>query len=135
MKRAVTHSDGASSGNPGAAGVGGVVEFQDQTREFSRYIGITTNNVAEYTALIEALEEARRMGAEEVAAYIDSELVARQINGIYRVNHENMRPLYQKAMRLLHSFKKWSVTHVPREENRRADKLSKEAIKKRPAGA
>jgi ribonuclease HI len=130
-RRAVIHSDGASSGNPGQAGIGGVVRLHDRTYEFSRCIGITTNNVAEYSALIEALRKAHELGAGEVEVYLDSELVVRQVNGLYKVKHENMIPLFEQAMGLLRSFKKYSVTHVGREENRRADQLSKEAIKKK----
>ena len=129
MKKAVIHSDGASSGNPGQAGIGGVITYEDKTYEFSRCIGITTNNVAEYSALIEALKKAKELGAQEVEVFMDSELVVKQINGQYKVKHENMVPLFEKAMTLLRSFKKYSVKHVRREENKRADALSKEAIK------
>lgn len=130
MSRAVIYSDGASSGNPGQAGIGGVVTFENQTYEFSRAIGVTTNNVAEYTAVIEALKKAKELGADEVEVNMDSELVVRQINGLYKVKHENMAPLFEKAIHLLKSFRKYSVKHIRREENKVADKLSKEAIKK-----
>jgi ribonuclease HI len=129
MKKAVIWTDGASSGNPGQAGIGGVVEYQGKTHEFSRSIGITTNNVAEYSALIEALKIAKKLGAREVEVRMDSELVVKQINGLYKVKHENMVPLFEKTMGLLKGFNKFSVAHVRREENKRADKLSKEAIK------
>ena len=129
MKKALIWSDGASSGNPGRAGIGGVVKIGEHTAEFSRCIGTTTNNVAEYSALIEALEKAAEMGATTVEVHMDSELVVRQINGRYAVRHENMKPLFEKAMKLLKSFDSWSVTHVRREQNKRADALSKEAVK------
>jgi ribonuclease HI len=132
VRRAVVRSDGASSGNPGHSGIGGVVRVGDETREFSRYIGVTTNNVAEYTAFLTALEQAKEMGATEVEAFLDSELVVKQINGEYRVKHDNIKPLYGKVMQLLSSFGKYSVRHVPREANKRADTLSKEALKKTP---
>lgn len=130
MKKATIHSDGASSGNPGAAGIGGVIKLEGNTHEFSRYIGITTNNVAEYTALIEAVEKAIELGAEEAEVFVDSELVERQINGIYKVRHENIKPLFEKAMALLKSLRRFSVKHIPRELNAEADALSKEAVKK-----
>ncbi len=137
MKKSVIYSDGASSGNPGEAGIGGVVNVDGKTFEFSRSIGVATNNVAEYSALIEALKKAIEMGATEVQVFLDSELVVRQINGQYRVRHENIKPLYEKAISLLSSFKKFSVRHIPREQNRRADALSKEGIRassRPPAG-
>ncbi len=129
MRKSVIYSDGASSGNPGEAGIGGVVSVDGHTFEFSRSIGVATNNVAEYSALIEALKKAIEMGATEAQVFLDSELVVRQINGQYRVKHENIKPLYEKAISLLSSFKKFSVRHIPREQNKRADALSKEGIK------
>lgn len=132
MRKSVIYSDGASSGNPGKAGIGGVVTVGADTFEFSRSIGIATNNVAEYTALIEALKKAVEMGATEAEIFMDSELVVRQINGRYRVKHENIKPLYEKAVSLLSNFKKFSVRHIPREQNKRADALSKEGIKSSP---
>ncbi len=127
-RKAVIYSDGACSGNPGKAGIGGVVTVGADTVEFSRSIGISTNNVAEYIALIEALKKAIDMGATEANIYLDSELVVKQINGQYRVKHENIKPLYKKAISLLSSFVKFSVRHVPREQNKRADALSKEGV-------
>ena len=128
MRKAVIYSDGASSGNPGKAGIGGVISVGADTFEFSRSIGIATNNVAEYSALIEALKTAVEMGATEAQIFLDSELVVRQINGQYKVKHENIKPLYEKAKSLLSSFEKFSVRHIPREQNKRADALSKEGV-------
>ncbi len=128
MRKAVIYSDGASSGNPGKAGIGGVISVGADTFEFSRSIGIATNNVAEYSALIEALKKAVEMGATEAQIFLDSELVVRQINGQYKVKHENIKPLYEKAKSLLSSFEKFSVRHIPREQNKRADALSKEGV-------
>ncbi len=130
MKRAVVHTDGASSGNPGASGIGVVIEFGKKHYEHSSYIGIATNNVAEYTALIHGLEEARRLGAEEVEAYMDSELIVKQLNGQYRVKNPGLKPLYRQAAALAGSFRKATFTHVPRQENKRADNLAKQAVKK-----
>ncbi len=132
MKRAVLHTDGASSGNPGASGIGVVVEFQGRHFEQSSYIGIATNNVAEYEALIAGLEECKRLGADEVEAYMDSELLAKQISGEYRVKHLGLLPLYRKVLELVSSFRRVTFAHVPREENKRADSLAKKAIKNAP---
>jgi len=132
MRRAVLHTDGASSGNPGASGAGVVIEMGGRLYEHSSYIGIATNNVAEYEALIRGLAECRRLGAEEVEAYMDSELLARQLSGEYRVKHPGLVPLYQKVLRLVSSFRRVTFAHVPREENRRADALAKRAVERAP---
>jgi len=122
--------DGASRGNPGPAGVGAVVEFSDGTpsRELSAYIGETTNNVAEYRALLMALEEAGRHGARSITVYSDSELLVRQLNGEYKVKAAHLRPLHQEAQRRLRAFPAARILHVMREENRRADLLANLAI-------
>jgi ribonuclease HI len=135
MKRAVIHSDGASSGNPGPSGIGVVIEMGHEHFEFSSYIGNTTNNVAEYSALIRGLEEARELGATEVEAYMDSELICKQLNGQYKVKHPGLMPLYQKALSLAAGFKRTTFTHVPREQNKRADALSKKAVEQAPKDA
>ncbi len=129
MKKALIYSDGASSGNPGRSGIGGVVTVEGRAHEFSRFIGVTTNNVAEYSALITALEKALDLGATEAEIYLDSELLVRQINGVYKVRHENLKPLFDKSVRLLRRFSKFTVRHVPREQNQKADALSKKGIK------
>jgi ribonuclease HI len=135
MKRAVIHTDGASSGNPGASGIGVVIEFGNKTYEHSAYIGVATNNVAEYEALIRGLEEALALGAQEVEARMDSELLAKQLSGEYRVKHPGLLPLYQKVLRLVASFRRVTFAHVPRQENKRADKLAKDAVRKAPKGS
>ncbi|HHN65147.1 MAG TPA: ribonuclease HI family protein [Nitrospirae bacterium] len=130
MKKALIYTDGASSGNPGPAGIGVVIEIDGQKKTLSEYIGETTNNVAEYTALVRALQLAhqRRVGSVEV--FTDSELLVKQLNGQYRVRNEGLLPLYRKVTSLLKSFKSSKITHIPREQNREADRLSKDAIKK-----
>lgn len=128
--KAVIHTDGASSGNPGPAGIGAVIEFRGATHELSEYIGEATNNVAEYTALVRALEEARRLGAQSVHVYMDSELVVRQVGGRYKVKNEGLRPIYERAMTLLRSFRSYKAEHVPRERNTEADRLSKLAVER-----
>lgn len=122
----VAHVDGAARGNPGPAGIGVVLANHDGNvvKEIAEPLGRTTNNVAEYTALIRALEEARALGCSRISVYTDSELMARQISGQYRVKTEHLFPLYQRVMILLTYFDKATVTHVRREQNKRADALS-----------
>jgi ribonuclease HI len=132
MKRAVLYTDGASSGNPGASGIGVVIEFQNKHYEHSAYIGTATNNVAEYSALIKGLEEARSLGAQEVEAFMDSELLTKQLSGEYRVKNPGLIPLYQKILMLVATFQRVTFSHIPREDNKRADKLAKDAVKNAP---
>ncbi len=123
-------TDGASSGNPGEAGIGVILTTKDRRVEISEYIGNTTNNVAEYMALIRGLEKAKKLGIEKVDIFLDSELLVKQINGEYNVKNESLRSLYGKAISLLKSFCSYSIKHIPREKNAEADKLAKSAIKK-----
>lgn len=122
--------DGASRGNPGPAGVGAVVEFADGRApvELYAYIGETTNNVAEYRALLLALEEAARHVPERLTVFSDSELLVRQLKGEYKVKAEHLRPLFAEASRRLRGFPAVRILHVGREENRRADLLANLAI-------
>lgn len=128
------HTDGASRGNPGEAGLGVLIvdEAGQKLAEISEYLGQTTNNVAEYKALIRGLEEAKKLGATEVDVYTDSQLMARQISGEYKVKNQGLIPLYQEAKRLLSQFTSGKVTHVPRELNKEADKLANWAIDSAP---
>ncbi|MBN1368800.1 MAG: ribonuclease HI family protein [Dehalococcoidaceae bacterium] len=129
----IIHSDGASRNNPGHAAIGVVIaDVKGQVLEtISRYIGITTNNQAEYLALIAGLEAASMMGADEVRVKVDSELVVKQLKGQYRVKNADLRPLYLKAADLLSGFKKYSLVHVLRAQNREADRLANLALDKR----
>ena len=122
--------DGASRGNPGPAGIGAVVEFGDarEPKELYAYIGETTNNVAEYRALLLALEEAARHDPASLSVYSDSELLVRQLRGEYKVKAPHLRPLHAEACRRLRSFPAFRILHVPREENRKADFLANLAI-------
>jgi len=122
--------DGASKGNPGHSGVG-IVIYKDGRliKEVSNYIGQATNNIAEYTAFIYALEEALLLKAETLKINTDSQLLARQINRVYKVKHEGLIGLYERAVRLLNGFEKVLVNHIPREENAYADRLATAAIK------
>lgn len=139
--RLFLHTDGAARGNPGPAAVGVVVKDErgETLREFGRRIGRTTNNQAEYLALLAGLEEAARQGADEVVARVDSELLARQLSGQYRVKSPDLLPLYQRVVQWCARFRSLVVEHVPRERNRRADELANAALDAgptptRPAG-
>jgi ribonuclease HI len=132
MKAVTIYTDGASRGNPGDAGIGVVVAAEDGTilREIGEYIGKTTNNVAEYSALIRGLREAIDLGADAIYISTDSQLMAFQLTGIYKVKSPNLKPLYQEAIDLLRHFRKVSISHVVRDLNRRADQLANEGINK-----
>ena len=124
------HVDGGARGNPGPAAVGVVVTDDDgeELAEKGRYIGEATNNVAEYRGLLLGLELARSLGADEVEVINDSELVARQIGGQYKVKNAALRPLFDEAMAALRGFERWSVRNVPREQNTRADGLVNQTL-------
>ncbi len=126
----VVHVDGGSRGNPGPAAAGAVVstpegEIVDRASEL---IGYATNNVAEYRGLLLGLRRARELGADEVEVVNDSELVAKQVNGRYKVKHPDMKPLHAEALAALRGFAKWKVRSVPREKNKDADAMVNEAL-------
>jgi ribonuclease HI len=122
--------DGGSRGNPGPAGIGVVVRAQDGTPlvTLGRFIGRATNNVAEYRALITALEEAKKLGAKKIVIRGDSELIIKQMNGEYRVKHPDMKDLYDEAQFLIHQFDEAKITHNLRHKNELADKLANLAM-------
>lgn len=122
--------DGGSRGNPGPAGIGVVLRAADGTAIYTlgRYVGRCTNNVAEYTALITGLEEARRLGARKLAVRGDSELIVRQMKGEYRVKHPDMKVLYERAQSLVREFDDVKITHNLREHNELADRLANLAM-------
>jgi len=128
--RVVVHVDGGSRGNPGPAAAAAVISSPDGEvlDEASAVLGRATNNVAEYRGLLLGLERAKALGATEVEVVNDSELVARQINGIYKVKHADMRPLYLDAMSALREFEHWSIRSVPRAQNAEADALVNQAL-------
>jgi len=131
MKELDIYIDGASKGNPGPSGIGVVIcRGQDTLKNISGYIGMATNNIAEYTALIYALQEALLLKADTVRIKTDSQLLARQLNKVYKVRHANIIGLYNQATHLLSAFKEASIINIPREENCGADKLATQAIKK-----
>ena len=121
----VIHVDGGARGNPGPAAVAAVATAADGDvlAERSAYIGEATNNVAEYRAVLLGLELARELGARRVEVVNDSELVARQVGGQYRVKNAALRPLFAETMAALRGFDSWAVRNVRREHNERADEL------------
>lgn len=130
--KVIIYSDGASKGNPGDAGIGVVISDEGGAtlREIADYIGKQTNNVAEYAALIRGLQEAADLGATQVEIRTDSELLARQLTGVYKVKAPNLKPLFEELISLLRVFERASVTHVMRELNKRADELANEGIRR-----
>jgi|tagenome__1003787_1003787.scaffolds.fasta_scaffold20645651_2 ribonuclease HI len=128
----IAHTDGGARGNPGPAGFGVSITDQDGNRviELSEYLGNQTNNVAEYSALIAALEWAVSHGHRAVQIVSDSELMVKQLRGIYKVRNENLQPLFDKAQRLIAQLQWFEVKHVLREQNRDADRLANEAMDK-----
>lgn len=128
--RATLFADGAARGNPGPAGSGALL-LDGQGRpiaELTLSLGTATNNVAEYSALILGLEEARRRGIDEIDVRMDSLLVVRQMQGLWKIRHPGLRPLALRAGELLAGFRRRTIEHVPREENARADALANRAI-------
>ena len=125
--------DGGARGNPGPAAIGVVLSAPDGevVGELAERIGNATNNVAEYQAVLRGLARARELGATEVELINDSELVARQLTGAYRVKHPSMKPLHQQALGLLADFDGWSIRTVPRADNARADELVNQALDSR----
>lgn len=122
--------DGACQGNPGPGGAGVVIRRDGKIiKEISRYIGETTNNIAEYSALIFGLQESLILRAESVIINTDSQLLYRQLIKVYRVKHPNIIGLYNQAVHLVSGFKEFSINHIPRCLNSEADKLATLAIK------
>ncbi|MDD5747684.1 MAG: ribonuclease HI family protein [Actinomycetota bacterium] len=132
----VVMSDGASSGNPGPAGIGGLAldEEGNVLAEVSRYLGRATNNVAEYHALIAILEQARELGFENLKILTDSELLTKQVIGGFKVKSKSLRPLVAKIKSLIEGYSEVLVQHVPRESNVACDRLARAAIRDGLAG-
>jgi ribonuclease HI len=128
--KVVLHVDGGARGNPGPAALGVVVSRPggELVEELAEPIGVATNNVAEYRAVLRGLERARALGADEIEIVNDSELVARQLTGAYKVKHPAMKPLYADAMAALRGFDSWRIRTVPRAQNARADELVNQAL-------
>lgn len=123
-------TDGASRGNPGLSGAGFLIQNEKGAVLFEgrKFLGTMTNNMAEWNALLLGLERARKFGSEHIECFLDSELVVKQMKGEYRVKHPDLQPLHQKVSAVASHFNKVTWTHVPREQNTEADRLSNEAI-------
>jgi phosphoribosylglycinamide formyltransferase-1 len=130
IKKIVAYTDGASRGNPGPAAAGFILTDPQGTQLQAKasFLGRTTNNIAEYTAVVKALEAARHIGAKQVRLFSDSELLVKQINGQYKVKSEQIKPLFRQTFDLLNEFQSWKVRHVSREKNEQADKLVNRAL-------
>ena len=128
--RVVVHVDGGARGNPGPAAAAAVLSSPDGEvlDEAAETIGHATNNVAEYRGLLLGLERAKRLGATEVDVINDSELIAHQVTGRYKVKHPDMKPLHAEALRALGGFERWSIRPVPRAQNADADALVNQAL-------
>ncbi|HXS45338.1 MAG TPA: reverse transcriptase-like protein [Solirubrobacteraceae bacterium] len=128
--KVVVHVDGGARGNPGPAAAAAVVSTPagDVLDEAHELLGVATNNVAEYRGLLLGLARAGALGADEVEVVNDSELVAKQVNGLYKVKHPDLRPLHVEALDALARFGRWSVRSVPRAQNAAADALVNQAL-------
>jgi ribonuclease HI len=125
--KVTVHVDGGARGNPGPAAAAAVISGP-VSDEASELLGVATNNVAEYRGLLLGLQRARALGATEVEVINDSELVAKQVNGEYKVKHADMKPLHAQAMAALGQFDSWSIRSVPRAQNADADALVNQAL-------
>lgn len=132
----VVYIDGASRGNPGPAAYAVVVEevSGSPVTSFSKFLGEATNNVAEYEALLAALQYALESGSSRLRVLTDSELMARQIQGAYKVRSADLRPLYDEARGMIARLERFSISHIPREQNRKADRLANQALDRVKAG-
>jgi len=130
LKHLNVYIDGGSRGNPGPSGIG-IVIFDGagkKVKDFYKPLGIATNNVAEYNAVIYGLQEALFQKADEVSLHMDSQLVAQQLLGEYKVKNANIKPFFEQALHLMKGFKKVNIIQIPREKNKEADKLVNKAI-------
>ena len=129
-KKLIVYTDGGVRGNPGPAGAS--VVFMNIKGEivntFKKYLGETTNNIAEYSAVVLAFEEAQKLGAHEMNFFLDSELVVKQINGEYKVKNAELGKLFIKIYNLRHNFRRVTFSHIAREKNKLADKLVNEVV-------
>ena len=127
------YTDGACRGNPGEGGIGVAIKNDEgkTIKKISMYIGRTTNNVAEYTALLTALKEVRDLNPEYLKIHSDSELLVNQIAGQYRVKNQTLFKFHSKALELINTYPRVEIIHIPREENKEADSLANNAIDER----
>ena len=131
-KKLIIYTDGGARGNPGPAGIGAVVydENKKKLAEVSKFIGVATNNQAEYQAVIAGIKKANELGAQELQFYSDSELVVKQLNREYKVKNKELAPLFVKVYNASLSYKKVVFSHVRRELNKEADALANKAMDK-----
>ncbi|UCD84149.1 MAG: ribonuclease HI family protein [Deltaproteobacteria bacterium] len=129
-KSVLIYIDGASRGNPGESGAAAILKDGSGKvlGKTSKYLGEATNNVAEYQALLLGLKEAKKLGAKKISIYSDSELLIKQMEGEYRVKSESLKDLFRKAIKELKKFPQTAFSHIPRENNKEADKLANRAI-------
>lgn len=122
--------DGGSRGNPGPAGSGAYILDKNNkpVKKLKKYLGIATNNVAEYESLLMALKKARELGCTNMQVYADSELVVKQVRGQYKVKNETLKAIYKQVMHLVEEFDVFKITHIPREKNAEADALANKAM-------
>ncbi len=125
--KAKLFTDGGARGNPGPAGIGIYIEGK-KTGEVSEFLGNTTNNVAEYKALIRGLQEAQKLGYTDLEIFCDSQLIVEQVKGNYKVKRPHLKPLREQVAALILEFKKVAINYIPREENKKADKLANIAM-------
>lgn len=127
------YTDGSSRGNPGPAGIGILIidDKGNEVKRISEYIGETTNNIAEYSALLRAVIECKKRKIYSVEFFTDSELLVNQLNKVYKIKNEGLKPLYVKLLSKLMNFRDWSIRHIPREENKIADFLANQALDKK----
>ena len=128
--KATLYADGGARGNPGPAASGAVLYAEDGEvlEEIGTFLGVTTNNVAEWTGLLEGLKAALERGVDDIAIRLDSELVVRQLSGAYRVKHPGLIPLHAEAKVLLRKFNRFDVRHVPRKQNKAADAVVNQVL-------
>jgi ribonuclease HI len=130
VNKVIIHTDGAARGNPGPAAIGVIIKDENSNflARISRCIGVTTNNQAEYQAIIAGLEKANSLSARHVILKSDSELVVNQINGQYKIKNTGLRALYNRVVQLIGSLESFSISYIPREQNAGADALANEAL-------
>jgi ribonuclease HI len=128
--KATLFADGGSRGNPGPAASGAVLYAEDGSTlaEVGEFLGVATNNVAEWQALLIGLRRARELGVDTIAVRMDSELVVRQVTGVYRVKHEALIPIAGKVKTLLREFRSSDIRHVPRKQNAAADAVVNQVL-------
>jgi ribonuclease HI len=130
INKVIIYTDGAARGNPGPAAIGVVIKDEkgNTAATISQCLGATTNNQAEYRALIAGLEKAISLGARQVSVKSDSELLVKQINGLYKIKNVGLRPLYQEAVRLAGGLESFTINYIPRAQNSAADALANRAL-------